>query len=92
MYSDGLAAVRKNRHIYLYTSNPYGERIMTAVDIFKELVRLGFVTPKSEYPDLRMPTMYRSVQSITTTGTVESTPAKAADAKLELGPEGNSGD
>jgi hypothetical protein len=65
---------------------------MTAVDMFRELIKLGYVTPRSEYPDLRMPSLYHSVQSITTTGTAESIPAKAANAKLELGSEGNSGD
>ena len=65
---------------------------MTAVDMFKELMKGGYITPTVEHADLRMPTMYRSVQSITTPGTVESSPAKAVNAQLELGSQGNSGD
>jgi hypothetical protein len=64
---------------------------MTAVDMFRELMKKGLITPTVEHADLRMPTAYRSVQTITTPGTVETTPAQAADAQLERGPQGDSG-
>jgi hypothetical protein len=39
------------------------------VQKFNELVRLGHVTPRSDYADLSMPSLYRAVHSVTTSGT-----------------------
>jgi hypothetical protein len=54
-----------------------------AVELFNELIRLGYVTPVSDQPNLMMPTMYRSVPSVTTSGTAEPMIKGSASAQLE---------
>lgn len=57
------------------------------VDMFNELVKAGHIQPASDYANLSMPTIYRSVPYVTTCGTVAVTNrGQGVDAKLERGP------
>lgn len=65
---------------------------MTAVDMFNELVRQGLISPQRDYPDLTMPSIYRSVPSVTAAGTGAEARGDVVDAQLGRGAQGDKPD
>jgi hypothetical protein len=71
------------------------EQPNTPVEMFNELIRQGYVTPVSEYPNLSMPTILRSVPSVYTAGTASVGTGQqggATDAELDSGSQGDQRD
>lgn len=66
---------------------------LTALEMINRLISMGLITPVSEYPNLMMPTLYRSLPSIASSGTGRiSFDEGGNDAKLYGANEGNSQD
>jgi hypothetical protein len=65
----------------------------TALEMINRLIGMGLITPISEYQNLMMPTLYRSVPSIASSGTGHiSFEEGHNDAKLYGANEANSQD
>lgn len=65
----------------------------TALEMINRLISMGLITPVSEYPNLMMPTLYRSVPSVASSGTGHiSFDEGRNDAKLYGSNEANSQD
>jgi len=45
---------------------------MNELEMFEQLVRQGLVSPSLQYPDLTLPSAYRSVPSVGTPGTAQA--------------------
>jgi hypothetical protein len=66
---------------------------MTPLEMLNQLIRMGLITPVSEHPNLMMPTLYRSVPSVASSGTgYISIDEGRNDAELHGAYEGNSQD
>jgi hypothetical protein len=66
---------------------------LNAVEMFRELIRQGFVTPASDFPDLTLPTTYRTVSTMTAAGTGQAGADQGSPhAQLDSAPKGNSAD
>jgi hypothetical protein len=63
---------------------------LNAVEMFNELVRQGYVVPINEHPDLTLPSAYRTVPTMTLSGTgYAEADRKVENAQLDSSTKGN---
>jgi hypothetical protein len=63
----------------------------TAIQMLNSLIQQGYIAPAENRPFFEIPTAYRTVPTMTASGT--GTPQRASqNAELERSPEGNSQD
>lgn len=63
---------------------------LNPMEMFGELVRQGLVVPVGEHPDLMLPSAYRSVPTMTSSGTGHiRTMTESQGAKLDSATKGN---